>query len=733
MDVKIAALFTLPLLLFTSTASAQGARYEDDIERMRKKYKKIWKAEREAAEEEKKNPKKKVIPKDIFGRWDARLEKPKKPRVTFHADASITGNDINRWQDSDAPKYKTLEDLRNFYLNLPPPPPNISITPGQPLPPTGPGAASFYTAILQFINAGPNGSAVTLAHLQQITPAFMQLGAIAVNAGNLSQLLNSPQAFQLLQAAQGILQPLGLWNVSTLNSWINYILPRQGQLFNIVTTLYYNLLNISPPTSPGNGPPIVVTNPINTGAILAELFDLLTSRDWRKDWAEIAERAPDLVHGLIKHLGFSKPQIVLYGSRRTRFHRAGIITERRRGGDREVHVFNEEGYFVNDRVSGIAGRYYQGLDDFTLTYFPVEVKNGRVNTLDAIASDRFALLKRMSGGNTKLLDRTTTHSTALLSLDVAFTESQRLHARFVGGTTPYSSMGGVMGNIEYGSGFFKGRIGGGAVMDNAYFADSDTFVGYVETENEFKTPALKFVSKDKQRGVRTWSSLTLAASGMAHFAMKRPVKQLTGERLPRKWGLQADIRAIPEIHLQLGTPFTLWTVSGGLTAGIVPGGHVELKKAERSLSLYPLRSHIEASCRLDISEIIREDTPTLTASISLEFRVIGEFSQLLDKGRFENTFEYNGLKVNAIGELIHYKDGPFTDIYLGGGIGYLGAFVRALKSLNTDDYRIEAGISLGLFDSEAANKRRYTIELLKDPDAPERIPWNRPNVDKDNG
>jgi len=712
----------LTLFALSGVVFAQGAHYEDEIGKELKKYRKIWKAEREAAAKAKLNPPKK--PKDIFQRWDARLEKPKKPRVTFHADASITGNDINRWKGNDAPKYRTLADLRNFYLSLPPPPPNISTTPGQPLPPIGSNTAAFYGAILQFINSGPGSSTITLAHLQQLTPAFLQLGAVAVNAGSLAQLLNSPQAFQFLQAAQGILQPLGLWNANTLNAWINYIIPRQGQLFGIVTTLYFNLINIAPPTSPGNGPPIITTVPINTGAILAELFDLLTNRSWRKDWQEIAERAPGLAHRVIKHLGFSEPQIVLYGSRRTRFHRVGIITERRVDGRREVHVLNEEGYFVNDRVSGIAGRYYQGLDDLTLTYFPVEVKNRRVKVLDAIASDRFALLKRMSGGDVSLLDRTTTHSTALLSLDIAFLESQRLHARFVGGTTPYSSMGGFMGNIEYGSGFFKGRVGGGAVVENAYFADSDTFIGYIDTENEIKTPPLRVLSEDKQRGVRTWASLTLAASGMTHFAMNRPVKQLTGEKVPRKWGFQADVRVIPEIHLQLATPYTLWTVSGGVTAGIVPGGHVKLKKVKNSLSLYPLRSHIEASCRLDISEIVRDNALSLTDSIALEFRFIGEFSQLLDKGRFESTFEYNGLKINAIGELIYYKDGPFTDIYLGGGIGYLGAFVRALKSLKTDDYRIEAGISLGLFiDSRAEARKRYTIKLMKDPNAPERIPW----------
>ena len=165
-------------------------------------------------------------------------------------------------------------------------------------------------------------------------------------------------------------------------------------------------------------------------------------------------------------------------------------------------------------------------------------------------------------------------------------------------------------------------------------------------------------------------------------------------------------------------------------AGIVPGGHVKLAKAERSLSLYPLRQHIEASCIIDISEIVRDDTPAFTGSISLELRAIGEFSQLLHKGRFESTLNYNGLKINAIGEVINYKDGPFTDVYLGGGIGYLGVFVRALKSLSTDDYRIEAGISFGLFDAKAELRKRYILKLI-DETAPKRIPWNRTIIDND--
>jgi hypothetical protein len=433
---------------------------------------------------------------------------------------------------------------------------------------------------------------------------------------------------------------------------------------------------------------------VNPLEVIAEMNEIWA----RGDRDEIAEKFAGLGSSILPS-DFSELLYVVYGSRRggTPFgpwpYKIGVMTERRNGNSREVHVFNEEGYFVNENVSG-SGRYFQGSDDASLVYLPVEVKNGKVKTLDVIASDRYALLKRMAGGDTRLLDRTSTFSTGLLNFDVAFLDDRSLHLRLVAGSTPFSKMGGVMGEVQYGEDLFHGRIGGGFVFEDTYFDDADNLIGYLDTENTIRTPYLKYVNPGSTKGIRAWGSLTVAASGMAHRAMSSRALNRRKKVSPR-WGIQAEARAIPELHAELATDQFLIGLSGGITTAIVPGGSSNLDNPERTLGLYPIRKHVELKIRLNLSKTLHDTQEiNFNTPIFLGTKLTGEFSEISDKTRASLTLEWGAVTVEALVETEAFKHGSFTDIRLGGGVTWKGIRVTALKSIEDGDFRVEFGVDL---------------------------------------
>ena len=74
-------------------------------------------------------------------------------------------------------------------------------------------------------------------------------------------------------------------------------------------------------------------------------------------------------------------------------------------------------------------------------------------------------------------------------------------------------------------------------------------IGYVDLETKFRTPYLKTTGKEK--GVRAWGSMTIAASGITHI----PIRPYREREHKSKLGLQAESRFIPELHAQLVTPY----------------------------------------------------------------------------------------------------------------------------------------------------------------------------------
>jgi hypothetical protein len=704
MRYRLFAILTLLLLCSISPAIAQdGAVHEDAIEKQRKLIFGPNGKVRDLPDYGSPAPVTKTRPKNPGNPFDSWRPPLKAHGVTVKADAAFSKRSLDFWKDSKSFEYGTLTDLQETFLSFPAPPiPTPIITTSQvwqnnPPPITDP----FYDPLIQFLSNGPGpsgvgtvGNLVGLASLQRITPSLLALAPLLrqFQSGTigLNQLLTSSQGLALLSLAQSILQPLGMWNTGTLIAWGNYMTPSamQTQLIGILTTLESKLLaalNIPP------GQFVLVTNtdqppPVNPFEVVSEIAELWNEGDRLK----IGERYPDLLHSLIRHLGFTKPQGVIYasreGSKTSLFpYRAGIITEVRDGDDRDIYVLNEEGFFINPRASGV-GRYYQGNRDLTLVYFPFEVTDGKVEILDSRASHDYVLYKRAVGGDTKLLNRAATDSTSLVYADIPFLEDH-LHLRVYGGITPYAMTGGVMARVDYGIGeLFSGHIGGGiGYRDTLFDGDHDDFVGYAETENTIRTPYASVFSEDGQRGVRTWASLTVAAAGIT----TRPTGTIQSGNKAR-WTLQGEARFIPEIHAQLATPITLVSVGGGVTTALVPGGTVDLRNVAKSLGIHPIRYHVEATARIRLHELISNPPGPLY----LELGFVTEFSNLLDATRIGARFETALFNIDWLTEIERYHDSPYTNVRIGGSIGISGVSFTYLHSIKDDDYRLQASIDV---------------------------------------
>jgi hypothetical protein len=326
------------------------------------------------------------------------------------------------------------------------------------------------------------------------------------------------------------------------------------------------------------------------------------------------------------------------------------------------------------------GRYYQGPDDLTLSYLPFEVDNSkRITTLDVRASEDYTLLKRAAGGNTKILNRASTDTTGILYADIPFL-GDHLHLRPFAGTTTYATTGGAMISLTYGTDeIFSGHVSLGAGYRQTLFnRDRDDLINYLETENVIRTPYLTIGSGE--RGLRFWPSLTAAASSM----LTRPL----GKNDESRWTLQAETRLIPELHTQLATPYALFSLSGGVTSAIVPGGSLDLKNPEKTLGLYPIRSHLELTCRIKFNDVIQP------SPYYLELGGAVETSKLVDSTRIGARFGGGFFYIDCLTEIERYHDSSFTDVRVGGGAGCYGVSFLFLQSVVDNDYRLQAGIDV---------------------------------------
>jgi len=609
------------------------------------------------------------------------------PKMSLKVNAAFTQQAVHQAGEKVG-GYGTIEDAIGFYLSLPPPPPQITYVPSLITP--APGAPDPYAPLLSFIQSGPQGQLVTRNHLVQLTPAALSLAQLYLS-GTVSsqQLLNSAQAWSLLNAAQNIfypiLQPLGLWNQTFLNQWIAYLTPRQAQLISIATALHSNIVAPPPPGQPTVTPQAPIVNRINPIQVMQTLSTLWAEQEW----LEIGERFSGLLYPLIKHAGFSEPMLLLYGSRR-RYYSPSAQTMRVVDGNLEVHNLNREGYFENKYASG-AGRFFQGEDDISLVYFPIEIENERVKTLDVVASDRFALLKKMSGGDTELLSRAFTHNTSMLSIDAAFGNR---HLRVVGGVTPYSSMGGVMGELTYNYEHLQGRIGGGGLIEAGLYGGGDTFIGFLDMEHKLSSPFAILESKDKERAILSWATLTLSASGMTDRSLgHQPDKR----SFTNGWGFQGDVRLIPELHTQLDATYFSVYVYGGVTTAVVPSGKVDLIRSDKSVMIDLIRHHVGLKLRVLVSEAVKlNKDKTFGHTMYADAAFVTEMSDLVRRWRFTTDFTLDLLKVGLIGEFDDYQLGGFDDFRLGGRASFMGAYIQGLKSLEFDDFQIQAGIEIRL-------------------------------------
>ncbi len=609
------------------------------------------------------------------------------PKITLKADATFAQQAVRKAGEKVG-GYGTIDDAIGFYLSLPPPPPQITNLP--PIITPAPGAPDPYAPLLSFIQAGPQGQLVTRNHLVLLTPAALSLAQLYLSGTVTSQqLLNSPQAWSLLNAAQNIFFPIlssqGLWNRTFLNQWIAYLSPRQTQLINIATTLHGNIVAPPPPGQPTVTPqdPIITRlNPIQVMQTLSAL--------WKDQaWLELGEKFSGLLYPLIKHAGFSEPMLLLYGSRR-RYYSPSAQTTRVVDGNLEAHNLNREGYFKNEYTAG-AGRFFQGQDDISLVYFPIEIRDEHVKTLDVIASDRFALLKRMAGGNNELLSRTSTHNTSMVSVDAAF---GKRHLRAVGGVTPYSSMGGLMGEITYDYEHLQGRIGGGALIESGLYGSTDTFIGFVDMEHKLATPFAIFESEDEERAILSWATVTLSASGMTDRSLgHQPDKR----SFTNKWGFQGDVRIIPELHTQLDATYFSVYVYGGVTTAVVPAGKVDLARPDRSVMLDHIRTHVGVKMRVLVSEAVKlNKDKSFGHTIYADAAFVGEMSELVRRWRVTTDLTFDQFKVGFIGEADDYQFDGFDDLRLGGRASFMGAYIQGLKSLEFDDFQLQAGFEINL-------------------------------------
>ena len=394
------------------------------------------------------------------------------------------------------------------------------------------------------------------------------------------------------------------------------------------------------------------------------------------------------MYPLIKHAGFSKPMILLYGSRKG-YIRPSAQIMRTKDNHLEVHNLNQSGYYKNDYASGV-GRYFQGLDDISLTYFPVEVRGEKVKTLDLIASDRFELLKEMSGGNTKLLTRSFKHNNSLLSIDADF---GGCHLRAVGGLTPYSSMGGMMAEVTYESELLSGRIGGGALVENAYHGGVDTLLGFLDTEHCLRTPYAILDSSNSESSMWGWASLTASTSILVDRAL---TSQPTKRGFTGKWGFQGDIRLIPELHAQFDSSYITLYLYGGAMAAVVPTGDVDLDSPERSAMLDVVRIHAGSILRILISNAIKDPKTSEPSNhvMFIDLSFVAERSDLVRSGTFGADFHINGFEIGFVGEMSNFLYNGIDDVRVGGRASFMGAYIQGLKSLDLDDFQIQAGFEV---------------------------------------
>jgi hypothetical protein len=616
------------------------------------------------------------------------------PKITLQAEAAFSQQAV-RQSGEKVGSYGDFDDLVNFYLSLPAPAPTIINVPDIITP--APGAPDPYAPLLALVQAGPQGHLATRQHLVQLTPAALALAQLYLSGTvSTTQLINSPQAWALLSAAQSIFQPIlqqqGLWNQLFLAQWAYYLRPylrpgpQQQQLINIATTLYNNIVAPPPPGQPTSTPqdPIIITvNPVQIIQTFTELWKT-------RDWLEIGSKFSDLLYPLIKPSGYTKPMLLLYGSRR-RYYGPSAQTMKNDDGDLVVHNMNREGYYKNETATG-AGRFFQGQDDISLSYYPIEIENRRVKTLDVVASDRFALLKRMAGGNVDLLSRAYTHNTSLLSVNAGFDNK---HLRVVGGVTPYASMGGVMGEIAYDYEYLSGRIGGGGLFETDHYGNSDTFIGFLDTEHTLTTtPQAIVVSEDEERLIFTWASLTMSASGMADRAITKKTKD---RPMSGGWGFQGDVRLIPEVHTQLDTSFFSVYAYGGAMVAVVPVGKVNLEETEKSVMLDHIRNHLGVKVRVLVSDIVNSgEDEKFKHTMYADAAVVAEFSDLVRRIRFTTDFTLDLAKIGFIGEAEDYGADGLKDVRLGGRASFMGAYIQGLKSLEFDDFQLQAGFEIKL-------------------------------------
>jgi len=644
------------------------------------------------------------------------------PQITIQADAAVTGRAIRHIQRGD-PRYGTFDDLKNRFFSFPPPPPIVRIIPGIPgvggTPPTLPPNAN-YGPLLAFLQAGPGGSVITQAHLQQLSPSLVALGQIS--NGNptftLAQLFSTPQGASFLTAAQSILQPLGLWNPQTLNNWAFYVGSRLGTLQTLLQSLFGQLIATGTPGTSGTPgiPDEFIVRIINPIQVLLEVNKLRKMRDWRP----LVEHGPAMIDSVVGHLGFSDTSALIF-HRRDGKYKPVAQTTIRRNGQREAWNLNNEGFFINKQTSG-AGLFWQGPNDISHAYVPFEMRGGHIKVLDLIASDRAALMKRMAHGNLDLLDRASTHSTGLVQADIAFGADYSYHLRAVAGTTPFTSMGGFMGEVEYGSGIFTGRIAGGVLAESS-FSNTDNLIGYVETENTIRTPYFT-VQEEEGPEFKSWASTTVAAAGVMTKALSG--SEVKNKRTSSPWSYQGDVRVVPELHTELDTDYTKFTLYGGVTFALVPGGDVDLGSVYKSLSFYPIRRHIGGSISLKLSAIydsFKRDEKVQEAEkgikgwwsedeknahrklydmapvddwLLLTLEGVGEFSDLFHKARFNLSVVVYEFSVGLLTEFEHYLNEKLLDVRLGGSITYKGLYLRGLRSVKDEDYRLEAGIEITL-------------------------------------
>ena len=682
------------LVLFgCTTVCAQGdsAAYEDEIEKRRKElFAPGGQFNSDYVAEPAESPK--VSNSNPFDRWKRNKQSP--PDFRFYADAVGGRRNLDYLSNKgDSESYGTLDDLQEKFLSYPPPPapkPKIKTdivwNPGTDTTP-------FYDDILAFIQAGPGpggvgtvGTLISVQDLQYVTPYLLAVVPLAQAGMSLQDILNTPEGQAAWYAVQSVLQPIGMWDVATLNAWIDYIDINIYYVEQVLLKLYDDLISAQPPGT-DTVVTVIVKKAVNPFEVLTKIRELLEDGDEN----EIAEKLPSLVHAVTKHLGFNKPMIVLYGSRSGNDtsvfpYKLSILTERRRGDRREVHVLNEEGYYINEYPSGV-GRFWQGPDDLSLVYLPVVVNDGRVHTMDVVASDLYAWLKRASGGNVRLLDRAATHNTALIFADLGFFDGNKGHIRVVGGSTPHSSLGGVMGELEFGDedDIFSGHVGGGVVYQDTYFKNAGNEIGYLDVEATLRTPYLDVIGKENDRGFRTWASLTLAGAGMVHRPTGSVIRR--GEEADGTWGLQGEVRVIPELHGQLTIDDkVLLTLYGGVTSAIVPGGNINLEHPERTLSLYPIRSHVGGNIKAMVHPMVM-----------LELDGVTEVSDLVRKTRVvASAYAFKG-SISFVSEFEHYTYDAVRDVRVGGGVSWRGMFVNYLHSLYDADYRLEAGVDIGQF------------------------------------